>query len=113
MKAARACLVFALASGALAACGPAIPPAGDYATVYGVVSDSRSGTPIAGASITVDVVFSATTDSSGAFRIPNLPSGPWAYVVTAPNYQQSTGGDNPPDLAPGEQRGLSVSLIHL
>jgi hypothetical protein len=113
MKVARFGFVLALAAASLAGCGPAVPPAGDYATVYGVVTDSKSGAPIPGASITVDVVYGATADAAGTFRIASVPTGPWAYVVTAPNYGQSTGGDNPPDLAPGEQRGLSIALVHL
>jgi hypothetical protein len=113
MKVARPGFVLALAAASLAGCGPAVPPAGDYATVFGVVTDSRSGAPIPGASITVDVVYTATTDANGSFRISSVPTGPWAYVITATKYSQAAGGDNPPDLAPGEQRGLSVALVHL
>ncbi len=103
--------VFALAAASLAGCGPAVPPPGDYATVYGVVTDSQSGAPLAGASVLVDVVYSATTDVNGSFRVAGVPTGPWEYVVSAPNYVDFK-GDNPPDLSPGEQRGVPVALAH-
>jgi hypothetical protein len=104
---------FALASAAalLGGCGPAIPPAGDYATVSGVVTDSVSGAPIAGASVKIDVVFSATTDANGSFRIANVPNGPWEYSVEAQNYDASASDQLDP-LAPGEARALPVALVH-
>ena len=110
MKVARPFFVLASAAAFLAGCGPAIPPAGDYATVAGVITDSQSGAPIAGASVTVDVVSTVTTDANGDFSIANVPTGPWQYLVQAPNYG-ALENDQPDPLAPGERRSLSLALV--
>ncbi len=74
---------------ALAACGgPGVPQAQQYATVSGTVVDAATNAPIAGATVTVDTVNTATTGTNGAFSIGNLPNGPVEYAASAgPIYQ--------------------------
>ena len=96
---------------ALASCGPALPPAGDYATVLGRVTDATSGAGIANVTVTVNVVLSATTDASGSFRVVSVPTGSWEYAIVAPSgYISPAPADNPPPLLPGETRTLSIAL---
>jgi hypothetical protein len=98
----------------LAGCGPsAVPPAEQYASVSGTVRDSASGAPIAGATVTINFVLSATTSGNGAYTITNVPNGPWSFFASAPNYQTVT-STNPPPLAPGEKRtNFDVTLVHV
>ena len=112
MKVARHAFLFGLAAASLAACGPEIPPAGNYATVFGRVTDSATGQAIANAQVTVNVVYTATTDASGSFRIQSVPTGGWDYVVQASGYAPVQ-NDQPAPLAPGEQRDASLALVHL
>ena len=44
------------------------------------------GKPVAGATVTVDTVLTATTDASGKFSITNVPSGLTDYTVQATGY---------------------------
>ncbi len=105
--------IAALLATLLASCGPAIPPAGNYATVSGHVTDATSGAAIANAMVTVNVVLAATTDASGNFRIVSVPTGSWEYAVTAPTgYISPAPVDNPPPLMPGEARTITISLTH-
>jgi hypothetical protein len=109
-----ACFVFslALAGTILAGCGPQTPAVGNYATVFGQVTDATGNAPIAGASVTVNFVLNATTDQNGNYRIPNVPNGPWSWSASAANYQ-SNGNTNAPPLLPGEQRSFTIQLTHI
>jgi len=70
----------------LVACGgPPIPPAQNYATVYGRVYDAVTNAGVAGALVTVDVVGNATTGSDGSFSVNNVPIGPTDVTVQPPN----------------------------
>lgn len=54
----------------------------DKGSISGTVKDASSGTPIEGAAVeTLPATSTATTDSSGAFTISNIPVG--VYTVTA------------------------------
>ncbi len=97
----------------LASCGPAIPPAGNYATVSGRVTDATTGAAVAGTTISVNVVLSGTSDANGNYRVTNVPTGPWSYSVQAPSgYISPAGNDSNTPLAPGETRTLDISLTH-
>jgi hypothetical protein len=112
MKVGRALFVVGLI-GALAGCGPGIPSAGNYATVYGRVTDATSQNGVAGAVVTVNVVLSGTSDASGNFKITNVPTGPWSYAVVVPaGYTTPPGSDSAAPLAPGEMRQLNITLTH-
>lgn len=104
----RFALLIAFACGPLAGCGLGLPPAGDYATVYGQVTNA-AGQPVQGATVLVNDVLSATTDATGNFTLSPVPTGAWSYTVTAPHYQ-NVGSTSPPPLTPGEKRDFPIRL---
>ena len=112
MHLSRLAVIAASCGFALAACGPALPPAGNYATVSGRVTDATSGAGVAGAIVTVNVVLAATSDASGNFRIANVPTGDWDYAVQPPNGYLNPASVVPAPLAPGESRTLAIVLTH-
>ena len=96
----------------IAACGaPAIPPAQQYATVSGTVVDASSNAPVSGATVTVNVVLTATTASNGTFSISNIPNGPFDCVASAPHYADNSSWCSSP-LSPGERRTVTIALTH-
>jgi predicted metal-binding membrane protein len=107
-------LVWLLVAAAFAGCGPsAVPSIQQYATVSGTVHDRASGAPIAGATVTINFVLTASTGADGRYTIANVPNGPWSYSASAPNYQavSSTG---PAPLVPGEKRtNFDILLGHV
>ncbi|MDQ2908466.1 MAG: carboxypeptidase-like regulatory domain-containing protein [Candidatus Eremiobacteraeota bacterium] len=105
---ARLAAVVALISLALTGCGLGLPPAGDYATVYGQVTNA-AGQPVQGATVLVNDVLTATTDATGNFTVSPVPTGAWSYTVTAPNYK-NVGSTSPPPLTPGEKRDFPIRL---
>lgn len=111
MKFARLGFCLTLLTLGLAACGPQVPPVGNYATVFGTVTDAANNAPIANAIVTINSVQSATTDASGNYRITSVPTGPWSYTVSAPSYQPSANSAAAP-LGPGEQRNYPIQLTH-
>ena len=58
-------------------------------SVAGRIVNSDTGSPLAGASVSVDG-YSATSDSSGNFSIADIPSGTYTLTVSAPNYTPTT-----------------------
>lgn len=86
----------------------ALPPAAGFAAVSGVVVDSATNAPIAGAVVTVDTVLSATTDAAGKFSIEKVPSGIADYAVQAKGYQALASSTN---IEPGKPFQLNVTLI--
>ncbi len=100
----------ASAAFALAGCGLGLPPAGNYASISGKVTDAATGAALPNAVVTVNGVLSSQTDAQGAYKIPVVPTGPWSYAVSAPGYatQQS---DEPDQLMPGEKRAFAVKLV--
>lgn len=111
MSVLRTAFVAGLLATVLASCGPALPPAGNYASVLGRVTDAASGAGVANATVSVNIVSSVTTDASGSFRIVSVPTGPWQYSVQAPGYV-GVSADNPPPLMPGEARTITIALTH-
>ncbi len=106
-------MLLALASTLVAGCGQGIPPAGNYATIAGRVTDSATGAGVAGAMVVVNVVLSATTDATGSYRIVSVPTGPWQYFVQGPSsYSSVATKDNPQPLMPGETHTLDIALTH-
>ncbi len=104
----RAFLVASVAL--LVGCGGGLPPAGNYATLTGSVTDAATGAPIAGAVVTVLTVLTAVTTATGTYTIANIPTGQLDGSISAPNYQgQSIGGTS---LAAGERRTLNFQLQH-
>jgi hypothetical protein len=68
----------------LAACSPGLPPAQNYATVFGRIYDAATNAPIAGAQVTVDVVAVAVTGSDGSYSVNNVPIGQTDVTVRPP-----------------------------
>ena len=95
----------------LSSCGDGVPPAGNYATVTGTVTDAESGTPIAAAAVSINGVQYAQTDSAGMYKITTVPTGPWSWSAAADGF--ATGGsDSPTPLGPGEKRDFPIRLKH-
>src|SRR5476649_2841511 len=46
---------------------------GNYGTVFGTVTDSVTGKPVAGASIVISMVIKIPTDANGAYRVTGVP----------------------------------------
>jgi hypothetical protein len=60
---------------ALTACGNPAGPVGqgDYGTIFGTVTSSASGKPIANALIVISVVVKESTDANGQYRATEVP----------------------------------------
>jgi Carboxypeptidase regulatory-like domain len=102
--------VFALAAIALlSACNSAIPPQQNYATIFGVVTDGTTGQPLAGATVTIDSVLSATTASDGTYSIANVPVGPFTAVETSGGFQDH---QDQGTVASGDHFTLNATLYH-
>ena len=97
---------------ALWGCDSGVPPAGNYATVSGRVTDAASGSAVAGATVVVNGVLSTKTDAQGNFKISPVPTGPWSYSVDAGTKYAMANSDVESPLTPGEQRNFPISLKH-
>jgi|SRR5579872_3653140 len=96
----------------LIACGSnSIPPTVNYATLTFTVTDAATGAPIAGATVIVNTVLSATTNSSGVASIYPVPPGAYDYTVSAPGYQTVNGPPNA-TAPPGTTQPVAVALHH-
>lgn len=94
----------------LVACNDsALPPGGTYQSVQGTVMDAATNRPIAGATITIDTVLTATTDSNGKFAFAQVPVGEVDYVVSAQGYKTA---QSPAHLAPDKPLALTITLSH-
>ncbi len=97
-----------MACGLLSACNnDDLPPSAGFATLTGTVVDDTTHQPIAGATVTVDTVLTATTDASGAFKISEVPSGIADYTVQAPGYALIEATTN---VEPGKVGQVAVTL---
>lgn len=112
MRVARFAFILALSGAFLSGCGPAIPPAGDYATVSGQVVDGATGKGIASATVSVNGgVLNAQTDANGNFRVSPVPTGDWDYTASAPGYVSTGLVTSVAPLGPGEQRIITITLV--
>ncbi|MDE2483445.1 MAG: carboxypeptidase regulatory-like domain-containing protein [bacterium] len=104
----RALFSVALLACTLTACNDSdLPPATKYATLKGMVIDSATSKPIAGATVIVDTVLTATTDQNGAFSFDKIPSGIVDYIVKASGYADVNASGN---AEPGKPFVLNVSM---
>jgi hypothetical protein len=97
---------------ALAACDDsALPPGGTYQSVSGVVLDAATNQPVAGATVTIDTVLTATTDPAGKFTFAKVPVGDFDYQVSAPSgtYKPYASSAH---LAPDKPLALTITLSH-
>lgn len=84
-----------------------LPPAAGFASVTGIVVDAATNAPIAGATVTIDTVLTATTDAAGHFSIEKVPSGIADYAVQAKGYQSLASSTN---IEPGKPFQLNLTL---
>lgn len=84
-----------------------LPPAAGFASVTGTVVDAATSAPIAGATITIDTVLTATSDATGHFSIEKVPSGIADYAVQAKGYQSVASSTN---IEPGKPFQLNLTL---
>ncbi len=98
----------------LAGCGgPGVPQAQQYSSVTGTVVDAATNAPISGATVTIDVVNTAQTSSTGAFTIGNLPNGPVECSASAPNYVTRNNDWCSAPLPPGQTVNVgAIKLTH-
>ncbi len=88
-----------LAIAAVATAIPTLASAQDYSsgTLSGVVKDS-SGSPLAGASVAVKSLNQGfernlTTDASGSFRVPLIPTGGYSVGITKSGFKPTSDGN--------------------
>jgi len=107
-KTARALAALAFAALLLSACNDSdLPPATQFTPISGVVTDAATQQPIAGATVIVDTVLTATTDANGKFTFAKVPSGIMDYIVRAKGYADITASV---DAEPGKQFQLNVAM---
>ncbi|HQK92535.1 MAG TPA: carboxypeptidase regulatory-like domain-containing protein [Armatimonadota bacterium] len=75
----------------LTGCGGTQDLIAAYGGVVGSVTDASNGAVVSGATITVGGL-NATSDSSGRFRLANVPTGEQAYTASATGYNTVAGG---------------------
>jgi len=86
---------------------PAVPPQANYATIYGTIYDGATGKPLAGASIVVDQVLSATSGADGTYTISGVPIGPFTAQTSSSGYQPHPDSGT---VGAGDRYLLNVSL---
>lgn len=102
------CALAAVAVLALSACdNDDLPPAAGFAPLAGSITDAATHQPIAGASIVVDTVLTATTDAKGNFTIAKVPSGIVDYVIHAKGYADVVATGN---AEPGKTFTITVGM---
>ena len=93
---------------ALGACDNGdLPPAAGFAPFSGTITDAATHQPIAGATVVVDTVLTATTDATGSFTIAKVPSGIVDYVVHAKGYSDVVASGN---AEPGKTFTITVAM---
>ncbi len=98
----------AAAIGALTACNlDQLPPPGQYTAVAGQITDRATQQPIAGATVTIDTVLTATTDDAGKFKIEKVPAGTIDFTVSAQGYTETS---STVTATPGGTFTLNVAL---
>ena len=69
---------------------PTGPGGSSSATVTGVITDSKAGTPVSGATVTIGSL-SATSDASGSYSITSVPTGQANVSIAAAGYTSYNG----------------------
>jgi hypothetical protein len=69
---------------ALSACD-GVPPAQNYATVFGRVYDASTNQGLAGVTVSADTALLAVTAADGSYSISPIPSGQTDLLVTPPD----------------------------
>jgi Carboxypeptidase regulatory-like domain len=105
--------LLALPLAVLSACGqPQVPPAQNYATIRGRAYDRATNAPVAGVSVTVDTILTATTGPDGTYRIINVPIGLYTLIPGAPSgYSVDPQGAYQGSVAAGEAITVDIPLV--
>ena len=91
--------------------GPQVPPAANYATIRGRAFDSATNQPVAGVSVTVDTILTATTAADGTYRIINIPIGQYTLIPQPPpGYTAPSQGAYNGSVATGEAVTIDIPL---
>ncbi|HTV74797.1 MAG TPA: carboxypeptidase regulatory-like domain-containing protein [Candidatus Acidoferrales bacterium] len=106
-RAALALASIVLAVSVTACDNDSLPPATQFTPLTGTITDAVSHQPIAGATVIVDTVLTATTDANGSFTIAKVPSGIVDYVIKAKGYADITASVN---AEPGKPYQLNVAM---
>lgn len=61
-----------------------------FGTVVGRVLDATNNRPVANALVSVGSIWTAYSDPSGAFLIPNIPIGAQDVTASAPGYERNS-----------------------
>jgi hypothetical protein len=74
----RRALILAAAAAVLTAfagcsTGPGQVGQGNYGTIFGTVTDAKTGKPIVGASVVISMVINPHTDANGMYRVTTVP----------------------------------------
>jgi len=103
----------ALAAFAIAGCSNPTGPAGDYGSIAGVVSDAKTGAPIAGAHVCIFTVECQDTLADGTYKISTVPSDPAGMMesitASAPGYITATLQVH---ISSGQQTPANFALTH-
>jgi len=110
----RALAVIALAIAVtFSGCSQPTGPAGNYGAVQGVVSDAKTGAPIAGAQVCIFVVECQNTAADGTYKISTVPSDPSGMTETitasAAGYVSQS---QQVHISPGAPTLLNIALTH-
>ena len=98
---------------AIAGCGQQNGPAGDYGSVQGVVSDSRTNAPIAGAQVCIFVVECQATAADGTYKISTVPSDPAGVLETVTASASGyVSGSQQVHISSGQATPANFSLVH-
>ena len=104
--------LFALPLAFLSACGqPQVPPAQNYATIRGRAYDRATNAPVAGVSVTVDTILTATTAGDGTYRIVNVPIGLYTLIPGPPQGYTSNPQVYNGSVAAGEAVTVDIPLV--
>jgi hypothetical protein len=98
---------------ALAGCTNPNGPTGDYGSVAGMVTDARTGTPIASAQVCIFVVDCQTTAADGTYKISTVPSDPAGVLETiTASASGYTSASQQVHITSGQQTPANFALNH-
>jgi Carboxypeptidase regulatory-like domain len=101
----------ALTCAVLTACGGGqVPPAQNYATIRGRAYDAATNQPVAGVTVTVDTILTATTAGDGTYRVANVPLGQYSLTASASGYAQPSGPQFAGSVGAGETITVDIPL---
>lgn len=78
----------------------------DYGSVTGRVLDATNNRPVANALISVGSLYTASTDSQGAFTLARIPIGTQEVTASAPGYERSS-------VTARIRKGVTASVSYL